>query len=307
MGIDIGELLTAKHKDLYMERYLKANIPISGLCFNNRLAWGLEKYYYFNILEDLVCLYCEGDKELVSKHLVLPIGALDETSLQRIVDYYYAEFQKDGLPLKLMYVPDGHLNIVQKLKGYDVKVIHKRDFDEYVYDADSLRKLSGKALKSKKNLFNRFRRECNMCEYSSITADDMEDCLKLTEEWCLDRGVDPLDVRNSDYIPIKILFENFKKLSLRGGVIRLMKKVIAFSLGSDPIRDTAFIHFEKADKTINGTNVVVASEVIRHEYPDVKFVNREEDMGIEGLRIAKESYNPISMTRKNDVLLMAKD
>lgn len=306
MGIEIGELLTAKHKNLYMERYLKANIPVSGLCFNNRLAWGLEKYYYFKIIADLACLYCEGDEELVSKHLVLPIGLADEFSLQKVVDYYYPEFQKDGIPLKLMYVPDGYLNVIHNLKGYEMEVVNKRDFDEYVYDADSLRKLSGKALKSKKNLFNRFRRECSMCEYSSITADDMKDCLKLTEEWCVERGIDPLDVRNSDYIPIKILFENFKNLDIRGGVIRLMKKVIAFSLGSEPLQDTAFIHFEKVDKTINGTNVVVVSEVIRNEYPNVKLVNREEDMGIEGLRIAKESYNPISMTRKNDVFLTAK-
>ncbi|MHB8961525.1 MAG: DUF2156 domain-containing protein [Saccharofermentanales bacterium] len=286
-----------------MSRYLAASIPISALCFTNRFAWSVDRYYRFKILEDLACLYCEGDPGLTSQHLVLPLGDVTVQKLEKIVDFYYPAFEANGVPLKLMYVPDRMLDMMQQIKGYQASIVHKPDFDEYVYDAQALREFSGKPLKSKKNQMNRFFRECSNCSYNSLTRDDMEDCLKLTEEWCEDKGIDKYDLLNSDYIPIRILFENFDQLNIRGGVIRLFKKAVAFSIGSQPLDDTAFIHFEKADHVIGGANVVIISEVLRNEYPEVRYVNREEDMGIEGLRNAKLSYNPVSMTQKNDVLL----
>lgn len=306
MIIDPGELFTAAHKGIYEEKFRHAGIPMSALCFNNRFAWSLDKYYYFRLTDDQVCLYCDGEEGITSKHLVFPLGAPDSRMLKRIVDIYYPAFKAESLPLKMMYVPDDKLDMVTNLDGYDAEVVHKVDYDEYVYEAESLTVLKGKLLKSKKNQLNRFHRECSSCTYHKLTAADMDDCLKLTEEWCEAKGIDKFDVLNSDYIPIKIIFDNFDDLSIRGGVIRLFNKVIAFSIGSEPLADMAFIHFEKVDQTITGTNVAIVSEVVANEYPEVKFVNREEDMGIEGLRTAKQSYNPAYMMRKNDVLLRAR-
>ncbi|MHB1452786.1 MAG: DUF2156 domain-containing protein [Saccharofermentanales bacterium] len=287
----------------YRSRYLSASIPISALCFTNRFAWSVDRFYRFQILEDLACLYCEGDAELTSQHLVFPLGTVTTERLQRIVDFYYPAFEEKNTPLKFMYVPDNMIDMVSNISGYQASIVHKPDFDEYVYDAESLRSFSGKSLKSKKNQMNRFFRECNNCSYNSLTREDMDDCLKLTEEWCEDKGIDKYDLMNSDYIPIRIIFENFDRLNIRGGIIRLFKKAVAFSIGSQPLADTAFIHFEKADHVIGGANVVIISEVLRNEYPEVRYVNREEDMGIEGLRTAKQSFNPVYMTHKNDILL----
>lgn len=303
MSIDVGELFSVEHLEAYQSRYQAAAIPISALCFNNRFAWSVDRFYYFRIIDDLACLYCEGEPGLTSQHLVLPLGEITAYKLKRIADHYYPLFEAKGNPLKFMYVPDHLLDLVHSIEGYDVNVVHKTDFDEYVYNADSLRHFSGKALKSKKNQMNRFQRECSNCSYDALTRDDMDDCLRLTEEWCEARGIDKYDLYNSDYLPIRILFENFDRLKIRGGIIRLFKKAVAFSIGSEPLDGTAFIHFEKADHVIGGTNVVIISEVLKNEYPEAELVNREEDMGIEGLRTAKQSYGPVSMTHKNDVLL----
>ena len=177
------------------------------------------------------------------------------------------------------------------------------DFDEYVYDAQSLRTFSGKALHSKKSQLNKFFRECSGCRYDALTKEDEEDCLTLVENWCKDRGYEKEDLQYSDYLPIKTIFRNMDQLSIHGGTIHLFNKLVAFSIGSDILDGTAFIHFEKADHTIAGTNVAIISSVLENEYPSAKYVNREEDMGIEGLRIAKQSYNPVLMTEKHDILL----
>jgi hypothetical protein len=286
-----------------MEHYRKANVPTSGLCFNNRFAWNVGRFYQFNIMEGCVCLYSEGEQDLVGQHLMFPLGELTAQGLKNIVDYYYPLFEERGSPMRIVYTPASHLPLFQNVPGYVTEDYHKIDFDEYVYDAQSLRTFSGKPLHSKKSQLNKFFRECNGCRYETLKKEDAEDCLKLVEDWCLDRGYEKEDLRYSDYLPIQTLFNHMDELDLRGGTIHIFKSLVAFSIGSDILDGTAFIHFEKADHRIAGTNVAIISAVLENEFPEALYVNREEDMGIEGLRIAKQSYNPLWMTEKHDILL----
>jgi len=298
-----GPLLSIEHKDSYMEHYRKANIPLSGLCFNNRFAWSVDRFYQHQLVEDCTCLYAEGEEGLVHQHLLFPMGDLTSQKLEKIVDFYYPAFEESGNPMKIVYVPAGQVPLFRNLPGYHMEEVHKVDFDEYVYDAQSLRTFSGKALHSKKNQLNKFFRECKGCRYDTLRKEDREDCLNLVENWCKDRGFEKEDLEYSDYLPIKTIFDNIDRLDIRGGTIHLFNTLVAFSIGSDILDGTAFIHFEKADHTISGTNVAIISSVLENEYPKARFVNREEDMGIEGLRTAKQSYNPIRMTEKHDILL----
>jgi len=205
-----------------------------------------------------------------------------------------------------MFVPEDKVNLFESLEGYNCEVFNKQDYDEYVYDTSELKELKGKKLKSKKNQLNRYFRDCNACEFTKLEKEDMEDCLKLTEDWCIERGIEKEDLHSSDYIPIKIIFDNFDKLDVRGGAIRLHKKLIAFCIGSNTIADTAFVHFEKVDHVITGASVAIIVATINEIFPDAKFINREEDMGIDGIRNAKQSYNPVYMTQKNDIFLTKK-
>lgn len=306
MNTKYGPLFSIEHRSSYVERYLITNAPISGLCFNNRFAWSVNRFYQYKIIEDCACLYTDGEEGIASQHIVFPLGELNAEKLEKIVDFYYPAFEQRGNPLKIIYVSKDHFDVFNGIKGYDKEIVHKTDFDEYVYDTASLKTFAGKSLHSKKSQLNKFYRECNGCNYNSITKEDMNDCLSLVEDWCNDRGYDKEDILVSDYLPIKIMFENFENLSIHGGVVRIFKKLIAFSMGSDILGDTAFVHFEKIDKNIPGANVAIISEVLENEYQGAKFVNREEDMGIEGLRIAKKSYNPVYMTEKYDFLLTKK-
>lgn len=303
MNTKYGPLFSIEHKDSYTEHYSKANIPISGLCFNNRLAWSVDRFYQYLVLEDCACLFTEGEDDLPGRHMVLPLGDLTLSKLKNIVDFYYPAFEADGHPMRILYVPTDLVPLFRDIPGYRMEEVHKPDFDEYVYDAQSMRTFAGKALHAKKSQLNKFIRECSGCRYDTLKKEDAEECLALVEKWCSDRGYEKEDLRYSDYLPIRVLFDNMDRLDIHGGTIHIFKQLVAFSMGSAILDGTAFIHFEKADHTIAGTNVAIISGVLENEYPDALYVNREEDMGIEGLRIAKQSYNPIRMTEKHDILL----
>ena len=303
MNTKYGPLFSIDHKESYMEHYHQANVPISGLCFNNRFAWSVDRFYQYRVMEDCACLYAQGEEGLVSPHLLFPLGSLTPQKLKRIVDFYYPAFEEQGNPMKIIYVSPDHVPLFSAIPGYSMEDFHKDDFDEYVYDAQSLRTFSGKPLHSKKSQLNKFYRECNGCRYETLTRGDEEDCLDLVDLWCKDRGYGKEDLMFSDYLPIRILFRNMDRLDVRGGTIRIFKKLVAFSIGSEMMDGTAFIHFEKADHAVAGTNVAIISSVLDNEYPDAQYVNREEDMGIEGLRTAKQSYNPVRMAVKHDIIL----
>ena len=102
---------------------------------------------------------------------------------------------------------------------------------------------------------------------------------------------------------IEEVFNNWEILQPTGGAIRMYNKIVAFSIGEMLNDDTAIIHFEKSDPNIRGLYQVINHEFVVHAWPHTTYINREEDMGIPGLRHSKESYNPHHYVEKFDVTL----
>ena len=92
-------------------------------------------------------------------------------------------------------------------------------------------------------------------------------------------------------------------LKIRGGLIRLDGQVKAFTCGEKVSEHTAVVHVEKADPNVRGLFTAINKDFVQNAWPDVQFINREEDMGKEGLRKAKESYNPIFMVKKYNTII----
>ena len=87
-------------------------------------------------------------------------------------------------------------------------------------------------------------------------------------------------------------------LGVKGGGIRIQGKLAAFTLGEQINDEIAVIHIEKADSGIPGLYTIINQQFVEHAWTKVKYINREEDMGLEGLRRAKLSYNPAFMIDK---------
>ncbi len=275
---------------------------ISDACPNSRIAWNSGFNYQKVMIEGCMCLLT-GDCVFTSPHLAWPIGPLNADRLKIIIDTLWPFFAAREWPFRMLYIDQANLPLIQALPGYQVQVSHNPNFSDYVYDAGELRQLTGKALHSKRNHVSKFVRRNPDYQYRAIQAADRDAALALVETWCKDKDIDCHNLCQSDYRAIEALFDNFNHLDIRGGTIHIGEKLAAFSLGAMPWSDTAIIDFEKADPSYDGIFAAINKLVLENEFPDALFVNREEDMGILGLRKSKLSYGPIRMIDKYEVAI----
>lgn len=179
----------------------------------------------------------------------------------------------------------------------------KRDRYDYLYQAADLKNLAGRRYHAKRNYVNRFRSETPDWQYETLTAKLAQECLQVAEAWCESRNCDSDSDLAHEYDAISEAFMHFDELDCFGGAIRIVGKVEAFTLGEMLNADMAVVHVEKADAAITGLFPMINQEFCRRLSPEVEYVNREEDMGNEGLRKAKESYYPIRLIEKYELTL----
>lgn len=172
---------------------------------------------------------------------------------------------------------------------------------DYIYLSSSLASLSGKALHSKKNHLNKFLKRYPEHTVEPVSSENFSDCLAVNQMWCRKRReADPAAPHcenDGEFCAVKRTLAHYDELGCRGILLRIEGKPVAFTIGT-PVRDNLFVtHFEKALTEYQGAfaavNYFFAQELTRYQY-----INREEDMGIEGLRKAKLSYCPAILYRK---------
>ena len=178
-----------------------------------------------------------------------------------------------------------------------------RDNSDYVYRTDDLIHLSGNKYHRKKNHFNQFVRK-NDFEYRPLDGDLVEKVMLMQESWCRMREcvINP-ELLAEDFA-VREALTCFDALSFQGGAILIDGRVEAFSLGEALNRDTAVIHIEKANPHISGIYAAINQIFCKEAWSAFTYINREQDMGVEGLRKAKESYFPHH--RVNKYTLMPK-
>jgi uncharacterized protein len=177
------------------------------------------------------------------------------------------------------------------------EIVADRDNSDYVYLSKNLIKLSGNLYHRKKNHLNKFIKSYSF-EYRSLDREVVNKFLDLQEDWCeLRECLESPDLFDEDRAVYEAL-TNYEELGFKGGAILIDSKVEAFGLGELLNHETAVIHVEKANPDIPGLYAAINQMFCAHEWADVKYVNREQDLGLEGLRKAKESYYPDHMVDK---------
>ena len=178
-----------------------------------------------------------------------------------------------------------------------------RDGWDYLYSAEKLATLSGKKLHGKRNHIHRFCERYPDWMFEPITAENLAECRAMEEEWF--RQQEEEDRANCtlrrEREALHTAMDNMEALGISGGLIRAEGKVLAFSLGSRTTADCYNVHFEKAFGDIQGAYTVINREMARwvcSTWPETEYINREDDMGLEGLRKAKLSYYPELLLEK---------
>ena len=169
----------------------------------------------------------------------------------------------------------------------------ERDYADYIYLRSDLATLKGKKFQAKRNHINRFRNTYPDYEYSPITPDRIQECLELEAKWFKENNDDDnLEGIGNERRALIYALNNFEAIGLTGGILHVNGKIVAFTFGMPINHDTFGVHVEKADTNIDGAYTMINYEFSNHIPEQFMYVNREEDLGIEGLRKAKLSYQP---------------
>ena len=181
----------------------------------------------------------------------------------------------------------------------------ERDNFDYVYLAQDLINLSGRKFHGKKNHLNAFRKEYPNAVYLPITEEIIPKCRVELNAWSeMHKRANPDDpFIGYEQAAIHEIFDHFDRFKLKGGAILLDGKVAAFTFGERLNSDTAVIHVEKADSNVRGIYAAINQAFVEREWSNMTYINREEDMGIDGLRQAKESYRPVKLIEKFNATL----
>jgi hypothetical protein len=185
----------------------------------------------------------------------------------------------------------------EELTAHKIRVEPCRDEWDYVYLTRDLVDLSGDKYHAKRNLITQCLSK-HRCEYTDITASVIDQCLQLQAKWCNLRNCDKVPSLAAENQAIKQLFEHYKELNVFGGVIYVDGILEAFTVAERLNNATAVIHIEKANPEIKGLYQVINQWFCQRALTDFEFVNREQDLGILGLRKAKKSYHPHHMVEK---------
>ncbi len=221
------------------------------------------------------------------------------------------EMKKDaddrGQQFVLVCLTQDNIRVLEEVFPGRFKYIEDRSGFDYIYHIDKLADLKGKDLHPKRTHINRFIENNPDWSFEPITAENIRECLDMHKKWFRLNGDDGFkDIANEDAAVIKAL-NNFAALKLEGGLLRAGGKVVAFTLGDRINSDTYDIHFEEALRDVKGAYTMINREFarfIRNIHPDIVYINREDDLGIDDLRKAKNSYYPDFMVEKHTAIYM---
>lgn len=191
---------------------------------------------------------------------------------------------------------------LQKLFPNQFKFTSTRDSWDYIYETQKMTTLSGKKLQSKRNHINFFTQNYNW-QLQELNPDKMGEILEFLHHWCQLHGCKKNETLHFEMCAVKKAIENYRALNLKGLVLKVDDEIVGFTVGEALNSDTFVVHIEKVLNEYKGGYQFINREFLKKHATQFQYVNREDDIGDEGLRKAKESYYPIFMVEKYRALL----
>lgn len=293
--------ITLKDKEIITSYIFPNDCCNCEFSFANLVSWRFMYDTKYAIIDDfLVLRYNSGGNDT----FMMPIG---KGSADIVVKKLIEEVLSQGIPFK-MYAAC-HFMEKQVSKELSSRFIFEsnRDSFDYVYNREELATLKGNKYQQKRNHVNRFMKTYPNWKYESATPKLIRLCIEKETEWY--NTNEDYRHQNIDNERQALLFamNHAEEIGIKGGVLSVDNEVIAFTFGFPINHKTFGVHFEKADIRYTGAFTVI-NQMFANDIPaEFEFVNREEDLGIEGLRKAKLSYNPEFLITKGLIELRIED
>lgn len=270
-------------------------------CFTTLYMWrDMYKTSYY-IEDDFAIIVGEYEGDRFS---VLPLAKKDK--IHKAIAFMINYFKNEDHRIYLRAVTKEVVELLQKDYPGRFEYIEERDYFDYVYDAESLRTLKGRKNQKKRNHLNYFIKEYEgRVEYKKLDKENFDDCIILLKAWTVNKeeNGDKEEGIDDEFVAIKKIFDHYDVLreDVKISGIYIDNKLEAFTIGEKINEHMAVIHIEKANPEIRGLYPYINQQFLVNEFPDVELVNREEDLGLEGLRKAKLSYHPCKFVEKYTV------
>lgn len=255
------------------------------LSFSNLCSWRFRYGTRFAVSHGFLLMKFWVEDEPM---YMMPIGNGDlRTALDELMD----DARREGKPFCMAGLCADMCNKLESLMPGQFRFTADRDYADYIYLRSSLATLAGKKLQPKRNHVNKFKRT-HQYTYTPITRDRIAECLELEAIWCKANDCDQQEGTGNERRALAYALHHFDELGLTGGILHADGRIAAFTFGMPINQDTFGVHVEKADTSIEGAYAMINYEFANRIPEQYTYVNREEDLGIEGLRKAKLSYQP---------------
>lgn len=290
-------LLKLSDKDI-IDAYFKASKPVvSDLSFTNLFLWHFSRKIEWCECES--CLIIRTTYPNENPFIFYPLHKENDKNAKKIaIEAMIADFKSQNLPFSMHSLSKDDASELGELFGESFELIYREDRSDYIYDCEDLISLAGKKYHKKKTHYNNFCKAYDF-SYETLSEANADELSCVYSKW-FEALPNKTEGLKNEYIGICAALENFSKLDFKGGILRVDGVIAAFSFGEMLNDICAVIHIEKGDINYNGVYQAINREFLAHEFSEAKIVNREEDLGIEGLRKAKQSYQPIYLEQKFD-------
>lgn len=277
-------------------RLEQAQYKSCDFSFVNNYIWRYSNHIEFADVNGFYCLKSGLDE---GQCYTYPVG---EGDIKPVIEALMEDAKERNIPFRLRGILENEVSKVEELFPGLFHIEASRDESDYVYKTERLTTLAGKKLHGKRNHIARFKDNPDW-QYEDITRENIEECKVMNKKWCALYDCDEDKNLQLEACAVALAFKNFFELNLVGGLIRREGEVIAYTIGEPLTDDTFVVHIEKAFPDIQGAYPMINQQFVIHNCQDFEYVNREEDMGEEGLRKAKLSYYPDLLIEKYTAVL----
>lgn len=282
------KLVTIEDKPIFDKSYRKYPPTHSDYVFTTLISWMQYANYRYTIYNDNLIIYSNITGQIRFRP---PIGEYKKEIFDEVLKL--AEKQESDYPFGM--IDENTKKWMEEIYPSFEFVEHRGYFD-YVYLATDLAELSGSGSSKIRNRLNKFKRK-HIYSVEEINKENIGDVKNFLKRWCLWRDCKSDPLLDNERKAILFSMNNFFKLKLSGILIRVSEKVEAISVFEQINEDTAVVHYEKGSPDHDGIYKAINQEVANVLQKKIRFINRESDMNIPGLRKAKMSYKPDHMIK----------
>lgn len=285
--------VTIEDKDAYEKLLFAESGRGCEFSFANIYLWGRQNIAF---IHGHIVMFSQFDRRTVYP---FPLGVGDKRA---VLDAIIADSRDRGIPCRISGLSADAVNTLRDLYPDRFHFHCDRGSFDYVYDINDLADLKGRRYQKKRNHFNRFRANNPDYTVEPICEDNIERVEDMVAKWYNEKMIEnPDGDYHMEHVALQKALRRYDELGMEALALLCGGEVLAVTMGSRLSADSFDVHFEKARSDADGAYAAINCEFaryIRAKYPDVAYLDREEDMGIEGLRRAKESYLPHHMIEK---------